>query len=214
MRNKLMKYSLTFLVSALLSTQTLANFTNISETQKSPWAMSGSLGMAQFESTKAHQGQTSLARFGLNYALTRFLGLEAGIQNGNQMRFDLPQESEDILGGMPVSGTIKPQLDLLFTVKTPKTQLIKPLYAQIKAGMAYRQLQMDRDSINDLQEFSPELQVGLGFAFNERLDFSLMYQQVFGQKPKFVVDALRETASIANIPSQKALMLGLTYCLE
>lgn len=206
---------MTILLGALLSTAVAASPpSNYCESLKSPWAITASLGMGNYEHMDANQGQTAMGRFATHYALTRYLGLEAGIQTGNQMRFDLPQESLDILGGLSLSGIIKPQLDVLFTARTPQFSLTNPLYAQVKGGIVYRQLQMDRESINDKDEFAPEFQIGLGYEINNRLDLSLMYQYIAGKTPNIQVDALSETARIAHIPIQSALMFGLTFTLE
>lgn len=213
--NTSMKYGMTFLLGVLLSTAAAASPpSNYCEWLKSPWAITASLGMEKYEHMDENQGQTAMGRFAINYAVTRYFGLEAGIQTGNQMRFDLPQESRDILGGLSVVGTIKPQLDMLFTARTPQVSLMNPLYAKVKGGIVYRQLQMDRESINDKDEFAPEFQVGLGYEINNRLDVSLMYQYIAGTNSTIQVDVLSETARIGHIPTQSALMFGLTFTLE
>ena len=73
---------------------------------------------------------------------------------------------------------------------------------------------MDRDSVNDISQISPELQAGFGYKVSERLDVSLMAQHVFGNNPNVLVNALNDTATITHIPSQQAVFLGLTLTLE
>lgn len=213
--NSVFKYMITLAIGGLITTQVLAQSIENKSVQKhSPWSITTSLGMAQFDSMEDLHGQTALGRLAFGYALTRHFGLEMGIQNGNQMRLDLPKKTVDVLGGVPLVGTAKPLIDALITVKTPSLSSTTPLFALAKGGVAYRQLQMDRESINDRAQCAPELQAGLGYKVSERLDVHLMIQYVLGSNPDVQVDAMTERGWIANIPSQRAIFLGLTLNLE
>lgn len=213
--NTSLKYSVALVLSGLITTQVLAqSIENKSAFKYSPWSITASLGMEQFDSMEGLHGQTALGRLAFGYALTNHFGLETGIQNGNQMRLALPKKTVDVLGGVPVVGTAKPLIDALITVKTPPLSSTIPLCVQAKGGVAYRQLQMDRESMNDRSQFAPELQAGFGYKVSEHLNVNLMIQYVRGKNPDVAVDAVTERGWIANIPTQKAILLGLTLNLE
>ncbi|HHX8430835.1 TPA: hypothetical protein ACVO1V_002938 [Legionella pneumophila] len=213
--NTSLKYSVALVLSGLITTQVLAqSIENKSAFKYSPWSITASLGMEQFDSMEGLHGQTALGRLTFGYALTNHFGLETGIQNGNQMRLALPKKTVDVLGGVPVVGTAKPLIDALITVKTPPLSSTIPLFLEAKGGVAYRQLQMDRETMNDRSQFSPELQVGLGYTVREHLNVNLMVQYVLGKNPDVTVDAVTERGWVANIPTQKAILLGLTLNLE
>ena len=213
--NTSLKYSVALALGGLITTPVLAqSIDNKSAFKDSPWSITASLGMAHFDSMEGLHGQTALARLAFGYALTHHVGLETGIQNGNQMRLQVPKKTIDVLGGVPVVGTAKPLLDALITVKTPPLSSTIPLFVEAKGGVAYRQLQMDRETMNDRSQFAPELQAGLGYTVREHLNVNLMVQYVRGKNPDVAVDASTERGWIANIPTQKAILLGLTLKLE
>ena len=180
------------------------------------WGFSGSLGITHYSNVYNNDGQSVIGRLSLNsqYAVSDFvaLGLEAGVQNGNTMRLDIPKESLDLLGGEPVSVLIKPMLDLLVSIQVTPFEEVG-FFSFIKGGMAYRQLQVDRNEVNDLSKISPELQAGLGYKINDNLAIHIEYQHVFGGDPYYQVNELTQTATIANIPAQKAVLLGLTLII-
>lgn len=177
------------------------------------WGFSGSLGFSQYDSVYKDDGQSVMGRLSFNtqYNLSEFvaLGLEAGIQNGNTMRLNIPRPILDELGGEPVSIMVKPMIDLLVTTQiTPFED--ERWFGFVKGGIAYRQAQVDRNEVNDLSKTNPELQAGIGYKLNDNLAFHIEFQQVFGSNPDYQVNPLTETASIANIPSEKAVLLGLS----
>lgn len=180
------------------------------------WGFSGSLGITHYSYVYNNDGQSVIGRLGLNgqYALSDFVafGLEAGVQNGNTMRLDISKESLDLLGGEPVSILVKPMVDMLVSMQvTPFED--EGFFSFIKGGMAYRQLQVDRNEVNDLFKISPELQAGLGYKISDYLAIHIEYQHVFGGDPYYQVNELTQTATIANIPTQKAVLLGLTLII-
>lgn len=180
------------------------------------WGFTGSLGMTQYDSVYSNDGQSVLGRLSLNtqYSVSPFvaLGLEAGIQNGNTMRLDISKPILDELGGEPISITVKPLIDLLITAQiTPFED--EAFFGFIKGGVAYRQAQVDRNEVNDLSQFRPELQAGIGYKLGDNLSLNIAYQHVFGSNPDYQVDAVTQTAHIANIPTQRALLLGLSILI-
>lgn len=180
------------------------------------WGFSGSLGLARYDFVYNKDGQSTLGRLSLNaqYNASDFfaLGLEAGVQNGNTMRLDIPKTTLDLLGGEPVSIIVKPMVDLLVTAQITPFEDVG-FFGFLKGGVAYRQLQVDRNEVNDLSKTSPELQMGVGYKINDNLAFHLEYQHVFGNNPYYQVNELNETATIANIPTQKAVLIGLTLII-
>lgn len=205
------KYKLALLLSGLLATQVLAQPLKKTNAQTTPWSISASLGMSYFQHMEDLQGLTALGRLSFDYALTNLFGLEMGIQNGNQMRFTIPKDTVDRLGGVAISGTLKPMLDTLFTLKAPlSTTAFNTI---LKGGLTYRQLQMDRESLNDIVRFSPQIQAGFDYGINNRLHLTAFYQYIFGNDSQLQANPLTETGSIANIPSQEAVLLGITLLL-
>lgn len=212
--NNNLKRTVAILLSGLIAAPVLAQTTEHQNVSKSPWSITASMGMGNFQYMESTHGQTALGRLAFDYALNSHLGIEVGIQNGNHMRFALPHETVSILGGVPVEGATKPLLDLLVTAKTPHLNSAVPLYGLIKGGVAYRQLEIDRETVNDLTKIAPEVQAGIGYKVSKHLDVGLMVQYVAGKNPNVQADALTETGKIANIPTQQAVLLGLTFTLE
>jgi len=180
------------------------------------FGISADIGFTQYPNMYHQDGQSVLGRLSLqtNYVPSDFivLGIEAGLQNGNTMRLNLPKSTLDLLGGEPVSLIVKPLVDLLVTAQITPFEDVG-FCGFIKGGVAFRQLQVDRNEVNDLSKISPELQAGLGYKINDNLALHIEYQQVFGGDPNYQVDPLTETASLSNIPTQKAVMLGLSLII-
>lgn len=179
-----------------------------------PWTVDGSFGLAFYPDMMHQDGQTSTSRFSLGRELLTqsglWLGIEAGIQSGNTMRLVFPKEDIDALGGVPIEAQIKPMLDVLISLKTEPLNDF-PLYAWVKGGAAFRQMQFDRESVNDLNHVSPEMQIGLGYQINEQAAITLGYQNIWGNHPTLIVNSIDDTGVINNIPSQQAVMLGFSF---
>lgn len=178
------------------------------------WTLDASFGMAQYANVSYHDGQTAIGRLSLGYVLGSLpfgqLGTEIGIQNGNSMRLALPKDAIDALGGVPIEAQMKPMLDVLVSLKTAPIDNL-PLHLWFKGGAAYRNLQLDRSSVPDLSRFSPEVQVGAGYEMTEHASITLGYQYISGKKPELTINALNETGVLRNMPSQQALMIGLSW---
>ncbi|HHS8316193.1 TPA: outer membrane beta-barrel protein [Legionella pneumophila] len=180
------------------------------------WGFSGSIGLTHYDASYHHDGNSAMGRLSINaqYAFSDFfaLGLEVGGQSGNTMRLDLEQSTLDELGGEPVSLLIKPAADLLFTAQiTPFDE--SGFYGVMKAGVAFRQAQVNRNDVNDLSQTSPEIQAGMGYKLNDNLAIHLTYQQIFGGNPNYQINPVTETATINDIPTQKTLMLGVSLII-
>jgi len=180
------------------------------------FGISADMGFTQYSNVYHQDGQSVLGRLSLQtqYSPSDFfaLGIEAGLQNGNTMRLNLPKSTLDLLGGEPVSILVKPTIDLLGTIQvTPFDDF--GLFGVLKGGVAFRQLQVVRNEINDLSKTSPEFQGGLGYKINDNMAFHINYQQIFGGDPNYLADPINETAVISNIPGQKTILLGLTLII-
>lgn len=182
------------------------------------FGISADMGFTQYTNVYHQDGQSVLGRLSIQTqyipsdASFFVLGIEAGLQNGNTMRLDLDKSTLDRLGGEPVSIIVKPAIDLLGTLQIVPFEDFG-LFGVIKGGVAFRQLQVDRNEVNDLSKTSPELQAGLGYKINENMAFHINYQQVFGGNPSYQVNELSDTATIANIPSQRSVLFGLTLII-
>lgn len=70
---------------------------------------------------------------------------------------------------------------------------------------------VDHEGVNNVNGFSPEIQLGLGYQFNEQATVTLGYQMIIGQNPKLTLEPLTETGVLHYIPMQQAVMLGVSF---
>ncbi len=178
------------------------------------WMVNGDFGLTLYRDLPNDTGQTNATgRLSLGHVLLRqdFFqwGLEAGIQNGNTMRFSFPQDSIDFLGGIPVEVQLKPMLDLLLNVKTETFESI-PLFTWAKGGLVYQQLHIDRNFIKGVKKIAPEFLAGIGYELNEHAAIRLGYQYIGGSKPQLSINSDLETGVIRNIPARQAVLLGFS----
>jgi hypothetical protein len=197
---------------------TLIGFTNLAHSSNentiNPWMVNAALGMTYYSSAMSHDGQVAMGRFSLGRSLFHLpfgqIDIEAGIQSGNTLLLDFPKEEINILGGVPIEIQVKPILDALIGFGT-KPMGNAPINAWFKGGIAYRTLQADRESVNDINQFSPEIQVGVGYAINKCTSLNLGYQTILGKQPKLEINTQNETGSLHNIPLQQAVLLSVSY---
>jgi hypothetical protein len=180
----------------------------------SPWKMEAAFGMADYAHVSTHDGQTAVGRMSLGYVIATLpfgqVGADVGIQSGNSMRLVLPEESIYALGGIPIEATMKPMLDMLIDFQTvPLASL--PLSISVKGGVAYRSMQLDRESVPGVREFAPEIQTGMSYAINEKSSINIGYQYISGKKPELTVNPQTETGVLHYIPAQQAIMLGFSF---
>jgi hypothetical protein len=203
------------IIMVLLSLVSMSGLTYaLNESELNPWTMEASFGMVTYPNMMNDDGQTAIGRLSLGHMLLTKpswqAGIEAGIQSGNTMRLNLPKESIDTLGGVPLEVKIKPLLDVLVSFKTePLTSF--PIVAWLKGGAAYRQLQLDHESVNDLNEFSPEIQMGFGYRINELATFNIGYQIIWSKQTMLNVNPQAETGVLHYIPTQQSLLIGFSF---
>lgn len=212
----LMKYLTSCVVLLNLATPSFAQ----SPPNPCPWIFTGGLGYTKFQNAFENDGDTALGRLSIGkefyrtdemaYGSELAFGLEIGLQTGNSMRVAIPPRT-DILGGLIIQTEIKPELDLLLTLRT-NTLENYPIFMQIKGGIAYRQWQFEElDLIGNVSKVSPELQFGLGYLINDSAFITLSYQGIYGGSPEFVLNTSNFTVSVNNIPTQNAILLGLSF---
>lgn len=183
-------------------------------TIKKPWTIEATFGLADYTHAYQHDGQSTMGRMSIGHLLlvkpSWQSGFEIGIQTGNTMRLDLPKDAIDILGGMPIQASMKPLLDLMLNVKAEPLAYF-PMVVWLKSGVAWRNLQLDRTSVPDLNEFSPEIQLGFGYRINKQAAVNMGYQYILGKKPELTVDPFMATGVLHNIPSQQAVTIGFSF---
>ncbi|KTC94878.1 outer membrane beta-barrel protein [Legionella feeleii] len=168
-------------------------------------------GMASWSAGAAKESQSPTGRLSIGLAVSDSplaVGIEAGIQSGATLRLAIPKESIEALGGVLIEGQLRPLLDALVSLKAPLGDT--PFFAMVKGGVAYRQMNTDHDSVNNLNAVSLEGQAGLGYRFTQQVSASLAYQQIAGKKTTVRVNELTETGRLENIPAQQALLLSFS----
>ena len=211
--------------SALLINAAISSFTPVfaqDQASPCPWIFSGGLGEAKYANTSGNAGQTAIGRLAIGKEMYKSdemafgselsFGLEVGLQSGNRMRLDVPLVDLGIRN-LAIQSTVKPIIDVLATLRT-NTLENAALFTQMKAGVAYRQWQFDDLGYSaTLTQIAPELQLGIGYLINERAFATLSYQGVFGGSPELTVDTATLTAHVKNIPSQNAILLGISFTI-
>jgi len=212
------KQAVVLLGGCLLSLASFAGFmgepTRQPMAETFPWSITGSAGYAVLNDASASQGHTPIGRIAVGKSLGDLLwgvwGLEFGFQNGTSMELDIPETTLDILGGLPITVSVSPLLDLLATVRMmpiPRSTI----FSEFKLGAAYRRMNvLGRDTVNNKSQFAFEAQAGLGIPIMEAVTISLLYQGIFGSSLGFHVDEASRTGSITNIPVQNGVLLSLS----
>ena len=184
--------------------------------QDQPWTVTASVGNGRFQDIYSKDGKTVIGRLALGNELMLSgdfaLGLELGVQNGNQMRLNIPNETLAVLEWLPVKTTLGPMLDLLITAKSDPL-FGSSFFAQLKGGVAYRYWQVEHRPIKEISQLAGELQAGFGYPITALASLNVLYQGVYGNDPKMKIYTSTKTASISNIPILHAVLLGLTVNL-
>lgn len=214
-RNNSMKFQFITL-GILLSFNAFADgFTPSFASQDQPWSIIASFGEGKYQipSRNKHNPIARLA-IGNDMILTGdyMLGWELGLQNGNLIRLDIPKETLTTLGWLPVNTSLSPMLDLLITAKSDPLWN-SSFFAQLKGGLAYRYWQIEPQQFKNLSQLAGEIQAGFGYPVNELAMLNLLYQGVFGSNASININMLNQTATISNIPSLHAVLLGLSVNL-
>ncbi|MDP3560824.1 MAG: hypothetical protein Q8R83_01425 [Legionellaceae bacterium] len=169
--------------------------------------LSGGYGYLQHAEYKT--GFSGVLRFGLGSRWrvndTLQLGTELGFQTGESMLMNA--ETTEVLGpnALPVSLTIKPPIDFLLTVKY---DIYKPVFAELKGGVAYLNTMVSGADMLTSQVWLPEIQAGMGMRFSSNIALVVSYQRFFGQNPKVInLNLLSGISTLRGIPTWQALLL-------
>ncbi|MFI4918757.1 MAG: hypothetical protein ACHP65_04305 [Legionellales bacterium] len=205
------------IIGMLLSFNVMADgYSPASTSQDQPWSVTASFGGGKYQHIHPKDRQTAVGRLALgnelmltgNYAL----GLEMGLQNGNNLRLNIPNVTLALLEWLPVRTTLGPMLDLLITAKSDPLGS-SSFFAQLKGGVAYRYWHINTAPINDLSQLAGEIQAGFGYPITALANLSFLYQGVYGSDPKLHIIASNQTGHISNIPVLHAVLLGLSVNL-
>ncbi|CAM2975446.1 hypothetical protein [Legionella worsleiensis] len=184
--------------------------------QDQPWTITASVGNGRYQDIYSRDGKAVIGRLALGNELMLSgdiaLGLELGLQNGKQMRLNIPNETLAVLEWLPVKTTLGPMLDLLITAKSDPL-LGSSIFAQLKGGVAYRYWQVEHRPIKEVSQLAGELQAGFGYPITALASLNLLYQGVYGNDAKIKIYPSTRTASISNIPILHAVLLGMTVNL-
>lgn len=182
----------------------------------SPWSYGIGLGFTKHRDMILNTGESVLGRLFVATKLSQManmnVGLELGMQTGNDARLELTTTQDFDLGNVAVQAFIKPMADLLVTLDKQYTNGVGGF---VKAGVAYRQMHFDRDTINTLREFDPEVQVGISKKLTNRTTLSIAYQGVYSGKMDLTTTNLtggrgEGTGAVSNVPSQHGVLLTIS----
>ena len=201
------------IITVLLSTRLFADgYYPEPLSQDQPWSLTASVGGGKYQ--QMHENNASILgrlALGNEMMLTGDLawGFELGIQNGHKMYLPIPNETLALLEWLPVKTSLGPTIDLLITAKTDPL-VGGSLFAQLKAGIAYRKWQVEHKAINELSQLAGEIQAGFGYPLTTLTSLNLLYQGVFGNDPNLAINPYNKTARVSSIPSLHAVLLGLS----
>lgn len=179
-----------------------------------PWSLEVGIGYGKYEHVGSSGGTTALARLGIGKELLRWkhirAGLEAAFQTGTTASVNIPPNEANNMGGMLLDTTFQPTLDFLLTGKF-YPYIESSIYMLIKGGIVLRKWNFNnRGSIPDLTRIDPEFFIGGGYDLTNMASLSLSYQRIQGGNPTFHCNPDSVTGSFADIPSENALILGLS----
>jgi len=186
-----------------------------STSQDQPWSVTASAGSGNYQ-LSSNDKNTAIGRLALGNEMMLAgdiaLGLELGLQTGNRMSLELPNETLAILKWTGVRTTLAPMLDLLITTKSDPIGS-SSFFAQVKGGVAYRHWKIDNLPLNDISQLAGEIQAGFGYPITALASLSLLYQGVFGSNAIFQVNSYSRTEHLTGIPSLHAVLLGFSVNL-
>jgi hypothetical protein len=138
------------------------------------------------------------------------LGVEFGIQDGHTQRLSMSSTNYANLGSVAVQTTFKPFVDALIEINH-KFGKEENAILFAKGGVAYRQLYFDRDTLNVLHKYNPELQVGMRVKVKEKISIGIGYQGIFGGKATLTTNAVNGTGYFNKLPSQHGALLTVNW---
>ncbi len=201
---------------AFLSLQLFADgFSPAMTSQDQPWSVTATVGASKYQSINPTDKIYPVGRIALGnefmLAGDYAVGVEFGVQNGNNIKLNIPEETLAVLSSIPAYTTLGPMLDLLITAKSdPIGNSL--FFAQLKGGVAYRYWEFNLPA-KDISRLAGEVQAGFGYPITALANLSLLYQGVLGANPKYQIIADNQISRISTIPSLHAVLLGLSVNL-
>lgn len=201
------------LILAATTVSTLANAAAMPSMPANPWSFSGAMGYSNTSNMIVNDGQTAFLRLALGRYLMDSsgfkIGAELGAQTGSNSRLDVSGTNYSNLGGVAVQTTITPMVDLLLTARKKLSESSK-FSSYFKAGVAYRTMHFDRDTMNDLRKINPEVQVGVSMSLTSNACLSLGYQGVLSKNINLTTTTTG-TGNVKNIPAVHGALMSVTY---
>ena len=190
---------------------------DIKQSTPSPMFYVGAFGgYGTVDGAYGQDGNVSQGRLTLGLHAKNFdklsLGAELGVQSGNTMRLNAGPDVIEVSGGLPIQSTLKPIVDALITAQY-QFYTTRPLFAILKGGIAYRQLQLDnRSSAQDnLNKVNGEFQAGLGFGVTQNVRITALYQGIYSTNNSGIGLNSVGDITLSQIPTQQAGLLGVEY---
>lgn len=184
--------------------------------QDQPWSITASFGSGKYQHVYKKDGDTAVGRLALGNELLLTgdyaLGLELGLQSGNHMRLNVPNESRTLILWLPVRTNLGPMLDLLITAKSDPIGR-SDFFAQFKGGLMYRNWEIKQPQLHDLSQLAGEIQAGFGYPITALASLNLLYQGVYGNDPNVRIHNNNKTVYVSNIPTLHSILLGLSVNL-
>ncbi len=134
------------------------------------------------------------------------IGLEFGVQNGNEQRLFADDDIIADAGGLPLQTTLKPMFDIMAVLEIP----FYSSYLMLKGGIVYRQLAFeDRSSSQDhLDQVNGKFEVGLGYNVTPYVSLVAFYQGIYNAANNATVNLNAEQdLTISSIPTQQGWIL-------
>jgi hypothetical protein len=207
-------------IAALSSTVNSASLSSLSNLTKGAWGFGGNLGYTNYSDQDAGS-HTAVERFHIEKELKETnnhkfkIGLEGGVQNGNTMQIAVTDTQLTQIGGVIPWSTVKFMSDILVTFKYKPKEDSKT-FLVVKGGAMWRQWVSNSVYINSLNQTAGELQAGIGTMVSDKVEFSVVYQGIYGASPNMTQnDSTLSTTdvqlvNVSNIPVQNGFLVGAT----
>jgi hypothetical protein len=206
-----------FLVSTIASAEWDDASSEMNEETQSRWRFIGGVGASKTKGMYGDDGDGIYKRIAIAMDTmsndTMTFSIELGAQDGQDGRLDATAAQQSDLGGPPVQMHISQMADILFNAEFifgSGEESFNAL-AFVKAGLAYRNMNFDRESVNSVSQFSPEFQIGFGFEVGRHMSIGLGYQGIFSGNVELTTNGTTQTGTVKNIPSMQGLMATFTY---
>lgn len=182
-----------------------------------PWQTSLSIGINQVSGMIKDDGTYGSFRLSFTKQLQHIgpniLGATIGLETGNRMRLDAPNNIVTSLGGLPIQTEIKPIFDALASLDLPLQST--GFLINLKAGAALRQWVFDERCTNyDRTQVNPEIQAGLSTFTFENYQFFIFYRGIYGSNLSYNFDSTNGTLALSGFPTQQGIFIGTSFFFD